>query len=80
MFLLFPEINVALKKVATQLGTYWGPERAVDGCSLNDDPDTQLCCSASESADSTGSDNFWQVDLQEVYSVGLIVVYGRIPR
>ncbi|XP_060588341.1 multiple epidermal growth factor-like domains protein 6 [Ruditapes philippinarum] len=72
------EINVALSKDATQLGVYWAPGRAVDGCSLNDDPDTQLCCSASESADPTGSDNFWQVDLQEVYSVGLIVVYGRI--
>ena len=79
MIFLLSETNIALYKNATQLGTFWGPEKAVDGYPLPSNPDDpeQQHCSASEGGTPDGTDNFWQVDLQGLYSIGLIVVYGR---
>ncbi|XP_045206721.2 multiple epidermal growth factor-like domains protein 10 [Mercenaria mercenaria] len=71
------EINIALNKPATQLGAYWPADKAVDGCILRDNPELQQCCAASDGGLLGGSDNFWQVDLQQAYIIGLIVVYGR---
>ena len=57
-------------------GFNWTADKAVDGCLLRDDPDTQQCCSCSEGA---GTDNFWRVDLGQQYTVNDIVIYGRQP-
>lgn len=76
----FADTNIALNKVATQSATYtddnafsWGPELAVDNCT-DVQAGTSLCCSASE--DGPGI-NFWQVNLGNTYTIGLLIIYGR---
>ena len=74
--------NVALNKTATQntdlnfAGFLWTADKAVDGCTNQDNPDGERCCSASQG---TGAANYWKVDLGAQYNVELITVYGRSP-
>ena len=72
--------NVAVNKTASHLSSLnfadflWTADKAVDGCTNQSDPDGAKCCSASEGV---GASNYWKVDLEEQYSVGLIIIYGR---
>ena len=70
--------NVALNKTATQFSDldyifFWTADKAVDGCSLRDDPDNQECCSATQG----GMENFWTVDLEQQYLVNRIAITAR---
>ncbi|KAL4236999.1 hypothetical protein ACF0H5_005383 [Mactra antiquata] len=66
--------NVALGKPAFQSSTHNAHEasKAVDG-NINGDPDAGYCMHTSD-----GSDEFWEVDLGELYIIDHVKVYNRI--
>ncbi|WAR04083.1 hypothetical protein MAR_019452 [Mya arenaria] len=72
-------VNLALGATTSQFDTLeysgftWDSDKAVDGCTLQDNPETQQCCAASLGT----AENFWRVDLNTTYRVSRVMVYGR---
>lgn len=60
-------------------GFNWTAHKAVDGCLLRDDPDSQQCCSATQVNQAAQQpNNFWRVNLTRQYKVEKMDIYARI--
>ena len=82
--LLSAVVNVARDKPAEQKRDYtgyftWSADKAVDGCYLRDDPEVQGCCSLSvlDLYFDDPADNYWRLNLTQLYQVESIVIYAR---
>ena len=85
IYFLSAVVNVARDKPAEQKRGYagyftWGADKAVDGCYQRDDPENEECCSASilDLNFDDPSDNYWRVNLTQLYQVESIVIYARL--
>ena len=78
----FPATNVALNQSANQTedvvwnGWTWSADKAVDGCTLANDPDNQFCCSTSQPTQGQ-AENWWRVELSRLYVISRVVITGR---
>jgi len=73
------DVNIALNKTASQPYTYQtsSADKAVDGCtSRANDTDVAQCCSATLPP-GTVTDNYFQLNLGWVFTIGKILVFGR---
>ena len=85
IYFLSAVVNVATGKPAEQKRAWvdhftWSAEKAVDGCYLRDDPENEECCSASvlDPGLDDPADNYWRLNLTQLYQVESIVIYARI--
>ena len=73
--------NVALNQATSQINTYSGgvASRAVDGItySVFNSDDTVVPNSCTHTDDNGSQDPWWQVDLDDYYSIGMVRIYNR---
>ena len=73
---------MAYRKPATQsndvhyAGWIWTADYAVEGCTDRDMPDLQQCCSSSIQT-YIETENKWSVNLEGLYIIDLIIIFGR---
>ena len=74
--------NIAFQKPSNQTedvvynGWIWSADKAVDGCTDSDDPNSQECCSTSLPTQGQ-VENRWSVFLLQIYVIDYIIVIGR---